>query len=486
MSTPALRRTSFPVFALGILLVVTLHTGGVATGASEPVDWNAAPTHQVNTTQGSFLLTFFVQLARDDTDIYFRVSFDYPVAPDDPEMVYFAVELDKSGRGRPMAAGNEMIIVSRKGPSGQPADHFSYLVEQTERSPVPAPTNIVTLDSFAIVGSRYIIEFHRPLQTTDTAHYYQFKDESSVLVDFAVSEWGIGRAHSYTSMVYVISLAEGEVLLTRPAGPAFEFKLTKETANLLGQTALILTFVLIGFHVFRRRVWDPKKYHPWLGNPSMVEVERHSLTARVTHVIHLGLLLIFVATGWSMLAKQPIFGGWTLTAHMVAAFIVIVNIPLHFVALFVAGEWKTLVRITRDDITVAIRLALNFIGLSKEYPEHVTYDGQGRGYFRGRKYCSYQKLLLWGDTLFFLVMGLTGFALYYPGNLDWLQAIFGGRDATLAFHDLFFYLLTSTVLGHFYFSAVPANWSRMASMVSGTAKIPVHLPESGEGSRDRK
>ncbi len=468
--------------AMLILLSLALLVSQNARGAPSSIDWEALPVYRVGTTQGSFLVNLQIQLARDETEIHFRAQFDYPVAPNDPELIYFAVEFDLSGRGRPMSAGNEMIIVSRKDPSGGVTSHYSFFVEQTERNPLPAPTNVVTLDTLQIVGSGYSVEFHRPLQTSDATHHFQFGPNSSVFVAFAVGEWGIGRAHSYTAMSYIISVTETEVLLTRPTPSFFSLALTKEAANLLGQSVLIATFVLIGVHIFRRRIWSLGAYHPWLKEFTTVEVERHSPVARVTHLLHLGLLLIFVATGYSMLRGQPIFGGWTLGVHMVAAFMVIVNIPLHFLALRMAGEWRSLVRVTADDIRVAITLALNFFGLSKKYPEHVTYETTDQEYYKGRKYCAFQKFLLWGDTLFFTVMALTGFALYYAGGLEWLQAAFGGRESTLAFHDLFFYLLSSTVLGHFYFSLVPANWPRLRSIVLGGARIPIHRPHTSEHS----
>lgn len=470
--------------ALAVLVSLLLLASPAALGGPSSVDWDALPTYEVGTTQGSFLLTLRIQTARNETDLHVRASFDYPVQPEDPEMVYFAVEFDLSGQGRPMAAGDEMIIVSRKAPSGQVADRYSYFVEATERSPVPAPTNVVTLETFDIVGSSYSVEFSRSLQTVDTVHHQQFTNNTSVRVDFAVGEWGIGRSHSYTAMSHVLEVTDTEVLLTKPATPVFALRLTRETANFLGQGVLFVVLALIGVHIFRRRTWSRGSHNPGSGHPPAVEVERHSRLARATHVGHMALLLTFVATGWSMLSGRPVFGGGTLPVHMAAAFLLLVNMPLHFVALAASGEWNSLVRITRDDLRVAGRLSLNFFGLSKEYPEHVTYDPGRSGYYLGRKYCAFQKFLLWGDVLFFTVMALTGFALYFPGGLDGLQAVFGGREATLAFHDMFFYFLTSTVLGHVYFSVIPTNWSRLKSILSGRARVPVHVPESG-GARGR-
>ncbi len=456
------------------LAILILLASSNAWGVPPPIRWEDFPAHQIRTTQGSFFLDLDIQLARDETSIYFRAWFDYPLTPNDPELVYFGVDFDLSGRGQPMSAGNEMILVSVRSPTGSPANHSSYYVEQTEKDPVPSPENIVSVDSFEIAQSSYEIEFHRPLLTSDPVHSYQFTTNSSVRVAFAVGEWGIGRAHSYTSMGYIITTTSEEVLLTAPSPPAFQLVLSKEFARSLGRAVLITTSLLIGIHIFRRRVWSPKKYHPWLKNRRRVEVVRHHLPARITHFIHLGLLLIFVFTGWSMLMARPLFGEWTLIVHMIAAFMVIINIPLHFLLLKKTGEWKSLVRITRDDISVALKLSLNFLGLSKEYPEHVTYNPVRGEYYKGRKYCSFQKFLLWGDTLFFALMALTGFALYYPGELDWLLGVFGGRGATLAVHDLLFYLLSSTVLGHFYFSVVPANWPRLGSIVSGKTSVPTH------------
>ncbi len=481
MRTVSQRSPRGPMLALLILVSLTLLAIEAGRGAPAAIDWDARPTHVVKTTEGSFSLDIHLKLARNQTDIFFLAWFDYPVTPGDPDQVYFAVEFDVSGAGRPMAAGNEMLIVSREGPEGAMANHFTYIVERTEGQPVLAATNIVTLDSLERDGSSYVFQFHRPLLTGNPIHH-QFEANTTVRADFAVGEWGIGRSHAYTTMRYVLNVTRSEVLLNQTAPSGIRLEFTKGTAILLGRGILLLTVIFIGIHVFRRRVWSPED-HPSGDGTETVEVARHPIPVRVTHMVHLVLLVTFVATGWSMLASRPLFGPWTLPVHIVAAFVVMVNIPLHFLVLLLAGEWRTLVRINRDDISVLLRLVANFFGLSKEYPEHATYEPERGAYYRGRKYCAYQKLLLWGDTLFIGAMAVTGFALYYPGGLAWLVGALGGSETALALHDLFFYLLSSTVLGHFYFSIIPSNWTRLRSMVRGVARIVVHRQMPSDEAR---
>jgi len=152
----------------------------------------------------------------------------------------------------------------------------------------------------------------------------------------------------------------------------------------------------------------------------------------------------------------------------------VLDIELRFLFL----PWK-------DDLLVSVSLITNFFGLTRRYEEHATVDPETKGWYKGRKYCSFQKGLLLMDLAAMFVMALSGYALYWPGQFAWLYDLvrpWGGYFVIRGFHLLMFYYFVSTLVGHVYLSLIPMNWGKLRSIVFGKGKVHRHREPHAPGT----
>jgi cytochrome b subunit of formate dehydrogenase len=209
-----------------------------------------------------------------------------------------------------------------------------------------------------------------------------------------------------------------------------------------------------------------------------IEIERHSLGMRVTHWIHAALITTFILTGLSMYLRLDLFGPNALLIHITSAFIIgLVDFPIHFFFMWRADEFKYLVIQRKEDLLEVFALAKNFVGISNYYPEHATYIPNKGKYYLDKKYCAFQKLLLYSDLLVIILMGATGFSLYYPAIFSPVANLVAGAGNLKALHLLLFYYFSATLIGHVYNSFLPVNWGRFKAMIVGKGDVDVHLPQ---------
>lgn len=200
--------------SIGVLLIPPI----TSALAEEPVVWSNIPSQTITTTEGFLEMRVAIQVAKFGDRVYFRAEFDYPT-PTDPEKVFFAVEFAAKTLDTPMGKGNQMIIVSQKGPRGGKPQTYSYYLEETETQPVGIIPSEVTVDLNKMAPSRdgnakhYEMIFSRPMKTDNPERQYQFELDRPVRLAFAVSEWGQGSTHGYTLLGYELTLTEQQVLL---------------------------------------------------------------------------------------------------------------------------------------------------------------------------------------------------------------------------------------------------------------------------------
>ena len=470
-----------------VTLTVRDFVGNAATdtlwvNVTLPVDWATAPVVRVGTTEGKFLQDVDLQVAVAQGQIFFRANFTYAGTITDPDLVYFALEFDKSGKAFPMSAGDEMIIVSRNGPDGQPMTGYSYSVTTDQTRPVPILPSPATLVSYRVAGNDFDLVFARPLAATDPAREMDLSPDVTVKVAVAMGEWGQGASHSYSQMAWTLTVSGSGAVLAPLAGagdPAAMYEL----AGLLGQIVLVATIGVVVFHALRRKVW--RGQHPvelYCDTGEKVAVERHSLGVRILHWAHVGLMFGFIATGWSIFVQNPIFGASTLPVHIVFSVVILaIDYPLHFYFMWKSGEVHFLFLPWKDDLLVAVSLMKNFFYISKTYEEHATVDPETREWYKGRKYCAFQKGLLLMDLAAMFVMALSGYALYAPASFGWLYDFvrpWGGYYLIRGFHLLMFYYFVSTLIAHAYLSFIPMNWGKLRSIVFGDGKVHTHRKET--------
>jgi len=209
--------------------------------------------------------------------------------------------------------------------------------------------------------------------------------------------------------------------------------------------------------------------------PAKIIVQRQAVATIVTHWVHVAIIATFIATGLSMFLGWSLFAPDTETVHIVCAFMIaFVDFPVNFYVMWREKELGYLAVIKKQDLVDVWHQALNFVGLSKSYPEHATYVPSKSEYYLGKKYCAFQKLLFYSDLCCILLFGVTGFSMYYFTSFPLVANLVGGFLNLLALHLLIFYYFTATLVGHIYLSLVPSNWGRLRGMVLGKGSLEVH------------
>lgn len=444
------------------------------------IDWDHVPIIDVETTEGSFKQSLMIQVYGDEENIYFKASFDYELVPIDPEKVYFAIEIDRSDSLSPMNEGNEMIIVSEKGLDDKPAKTYTYYLAGVQQAPNPSNIDTVVISSINVTGHHYDMIFYRSRITDEKDQQYQFKADKSVRVAFAISEWGKGATHAYTDMAYNIVVTKGEIFLVPVEDKGVGgFRLTREMATLFGQGFLLAGVLGVTVHLVRRKAWRAGK--PWDVNStndgnkvpsSEIVIERHSRGVRLTHWFHAGLMFFFIGTGLGLANGIYLLGTYTVQLHLGASFFIFANLAAHVFVVSRSGDLERLIIPRLHDFKEMMNIFSSFFGFSNRYPEHGTYDLESEDYYKGRKYHPMQEALFWSDIFSLVLIGITGYALYWPNTL--VLNLFGGASSIRALHLLIFYYLSTTIFAHIYLSVIPSNWNRFKSMLSGKEAVEIH------------
>lgn len=419
-------------------------------------EWTDTPLYKESVSKSS------VAFKHDGENLYVLAIYeDKTPSPKD----YFGMEFDQNGD------------MEHMGTAEQP--DYSIFVSgsiggvQAREALLPGPAkplyfedlNLVSKVQAKIVNNegRYVVELKRPFKTDSEA---MFQVGQTIGIGFATGEFGKGTAHRATDMASYALMIVPDAYQGGEMGADFDIYGTTADYGPYIQYAALTVVVL---HLVRRKVWAPSERTVW------VTVERHVRSARVAHWLRVSTLITLVATGWTVLLGQPVLGAATSLVHVVVGFVVLLaELPLHIFAVLRKGEHKHLLRLDRDDLKVCIMIAKNFFGLTSEYPPHAVYDASANDYYMGRKYCSFQKFLVWGYFLTLGGLGLTGFAMWYPRTLPWVFDLLGGGVSVRGIHLLLFYVFTSLFLGHIYLSLIPVNWKRLRAMVAGSCKIPLY------------
>ena len=215
-------------------------------------------------------------------------------------------------------------------------------------------------------------------------------------------------------------------------------------------------------------------------NVEYVAQKKHSLALRWMHWLNFPLLMIMMYSGmriyWSDL-QEPYaigIGGWQLfefwpdgvnsalqlerklakgiAFHLTFGWFFVINGIAYMVFLARRGEWRHIV----PDVQ-GIRDARKTVA----HDLHLTDDKPVQGKYNPAQQVTY--------TLVIVISALlvaSGFAIYKPGQLSWLEAAFGGYDSARWVH------FTSTImlLGFFFIhiiQVIRAGWANFASMITG-------------------
>ncbi|MGB3736566.1 MAG: cytochrome b/b6 domain-containing protein [Ilumatobacter sp.] len=211
-----------------------------------------------------------------------------------------------------------------------------------------------------------------------------------------------------------------------------------------------------------------------------VAQKKHSLALRWMHWINFPVLMVMMYSGmriyWSDL-REPYalgIGGWQvfefwpdsvqsglqlerklakgIAFHLNFGWFFVINGLAYMFVLSRKGEWRHIVpdlqSIKDSRKTVAHDL-------------HLTKDKPVQGKYNPAQQITYSIVIVMAALLVF-----SGFAIYKPGQLSWLEAAFGGYDYARFVHFTVTILLMLFFLVHIL-QVVRAGWSNFASMVTG-------------------
>jgi len=440
-------------------------------------DWQNFPIYVEQTTGAE--MTF-----RHDGSVFYMLI-KLPVAVPVPED-YWGMEFDVNGDHAHMGSSSspdDAVFASAGCPDYTVRDAFlSGFAQPTYDETAGGHNDVVGLMSHA--NGEYTIQITRPLVTGDSAgHDAVLSVGTQIGVGFVAGRFGQGASHKGTDMsTYVLSITNetsqgGGVIILMQAN-------NLGLATTIGQLLFFGALGLCAYHFVRRRAWRPRPYESKEIEATplvFAEVRRHELGMRLSHWSHVGLMTGLLITGFSINQKTYILGSMTTPMHLAFAFsILFIDFPVHFISMWRGRDLRNIFLPKKDDITVAVGTTANFFYLSKKYPEHATWDPKEKKYYLDRKYCSYQKFLLYGDLIAITIMGITGLGLYFPESFQWLNSLLGGSSNIRALQLFLFYYFAATVAVHLYLSLIPSNLGRLRTMVTGTGKIRLHTeaPES--------
>ncbi len=152
-----------------------------------------------------------------------------------------------------------------------------------------------------------------------------------------------------------------------------------------------------------------------------IEVPRFSLGIRVTHWVHGILIVIFLITGWGIYSGSYLFGDYAqnISLHMILSFALLMDGIAHLYFMTLTGDRGAL-WVEMKDIKDTVMIARNWFGITKEYPEYGTYDIEKKSYYG--KYHPVVKMKYWGDAYFVGFAAISGYAMYYPGVLSFINS----------------------------------------------------------------
>lgn len=214
--------------------------------------------------------------------------------------------------------------------------------------------------------------------------------------------------------------------------------------------------------------------------PELVAQKKHSLALRWMHWINFPVLMIMMYSGmriyWSDL-REPYalgIGSWQLfefwpdsvqsglqlerklakgiAFHLNFGWFFVINGLAYMFFLSRKGEWRHIV----PDVQ-----SLKDAGKTVAHDLHLRSTKPVQGKYNPAQQITYSLVILMA-----FVLVASGFAIFKPGQLSWLEAAFGGYDYARLVH------FTTTILLMLFFlihilQVVRAGWSNFASMITG-------------------
>jgi thiosulfate reductase cytochrome b subunit len=197
----------------------------------------------------------------------------------------------------------------------------------------------------------------------------------------------------------------------------------------------------------------------------------HPFIVRLTHWINFIALGIMVLSGLRIYNASPIWdfrippdltiGGWLAGArqwHFFAMWLFFVNGFVWVLYNIMSSHGRRTTLFSPKDAGGVFPMILYYLRVRKDHPPVGKYN-------------SLQKLAY--TSVVFLALGtiLTGIAIYWPVQFQFVTRIFGNYDTARVWHFIFMATLVLFFAGHILMVAV-AGWRNFVSMITGWMKVP--------------
>jgi Ni/Fe-hydrogenase b-type cytochrome subunit len=197
---------------------------------------------------------------------------------------------------------------------------------------------------------------------------------------------------------------------------------------------------------------------------------QHPLIIRFTHWVNFVALGIMVLSGLRIYNASPIFefkmpssltlGGWLAGArqwHFFAMWLFFVNGIAWILYNIMSKHGRQTTLFSRSDIRGILPMIKYYLRMSREHPP-------------SKKYNSLQKAAYTTIPLAALGVILSGIAIYWPVQFQWITSIFGNYDAARVWHFGFMTALVMFFAGHLFMVFI-SGWSNFLSMITGWKKV---------------
>jgi len=216
------------------------------------------------------------------------------------------------------------------------------------------------------------------------------------------------------------------------------------------------------------------------GEVEFVAKKKHSLALRWMHWVNFPVLMVMMYSGMRIYwadRREPYtlgIGGWEIFTfwpdtvnsglelssnlakgiafHLNFGWFFVINGAIYMLWLSRKGQWRHVVPDAQG---------LKDAGATVAHDLHLTKKKPVQGKYNAAQQITYSAVILIA-----ILLVASGFAIYKPGQLSWLEAAFGGYDYARLIH----FSMTILLFGFFFvhiLQVVRAGWSNFASMVTG-------------------
>ncbi len=197
---------------------------------------------------------------------------------------------------------------------------------------------------------------------------------------------------------------------------------------------------------------------------------QHPLIIRCTHWLNVVALGIMITSGLRIYNASPIWsftiphaftlGGWLAGArqwHFFGMWLFVFNGLVWFLYNILSAHGRRTTLFFPKDFSGLLPMVRYYLRIDKKHPSYVKYN-------------ALQKFAYTVVPLAAVGVILSGMAIYWPVQLNFIAILFGNYDIARVWHFVFMSTLVLFFLGHLGMVAL-AGWNNFVSMITGWKKV---------------